>query len=125
MSSPVKIYSTSSETGTKSHKAVTVSSDKHRKFKQKENYQWHTKHQGRVLQMVAIAVKYHLEVRYYMWELADIHKDKELGCGWKLHFLKLIVHPGLLIWLNSGVTMAFLKLCELLFVCSEGKKKFK
>ena len=47
ISSPVKVYTTSSETGTKNLKAVTVSSDKHRKVNQKDNYQSHTKHQGK------------------------------------------------------------------------------
>lgn len=38
VSCPVKVYSTSSETGIKNLQAVTVSSDKRGKVNQKDNY---------------------------------------------------------------------------------------
>lgn len=61
MSSPVKVYSISSETAIKNIKAVAVSSDKHRKVSWKDDYQSHPKHQSKVLQMPAVAGKYLLE----------------------------------------------------------------
>lgn len=66
MPSPVKVYSTSSETRTKNLKAVNVSSDKRRKITQKGNYQSHTKHQDKVLQMAGIAGNYLLEAMYFV-----------------------------------------------------------
>lgn len=66
MPSPVKVYSTSSETRTKNLKAVNVSSDKHRKITQKGNYQSHTKYQDKVLQMAGIAGNYLLEAMYFV-----------------------------------------------------------
>lgn len=64
MSSPVKVYRTSSETRTENLRAVTVSHDKGRKVNQKDNYPAHTKQQGKVLQMAAIAGKYLLEAMH-------------------------------------------------------------
>ncbi|PKU44579.1 hypothetical protein llap_5132 [Limosa lapponica baueri] len=64
--STVKVYSTGSENGTKNLKAVTVSRNKHRKVNQKDNYQSHSKYQGKVLQMAAVAGKYLLEAMHCM-----------------------------------------------------------
>lgn len=74
--------------------------------------------------MAAIAGKDLLEAMYYMWEVFDVHRYKDVVEEKTMFFSSKFFNLGLFIWLNSRVTFVSLNLCEVLIIL-EGKKKFE